>query len=134
MYFGVSMTTMNKEWPQALFPIITSSLLKLANHSGEFCTQVYLSVSMMSTSLRHSISIHTIGIFIGAFKMLCLGEDKHKIFPQHQKLGIQYQDVKEHYHGFLWEAFCCQCFSTSRNKLIMKPCLKNGRIHPGALL
>ena len=46
----------------ALFPITTSSLLKLANHSGEICTQVYLGVSMMSSSLRHSISIHIIGI------------------------------------------------------------------------
>ena len=33
MYFSVSMTTINKKWPQALFPIITSSLLKLANHA-----------------------------------------------------------------------------------------------------
>ena len=33
MYFSVSMTTMNKKWPQALFPITTSSLLKLANHA-----------------------------------------------------------------------------------------------------
>ena len=109
MYFSVSITTMNKKWPQALFPITTSSLLKLANHamhgigtyyacvfhhfhdnheqklpwglflittslllklannSGEICTQVYLSVSMMRSSLRHSISIHTIGIFIRAW-------------------------------------------------------------------
>ena len=56
------------------FPITTSSLLKLANHSGE---NLYASVSQrfhdelqpqalyMSSSLRHSISIHTIGIFIG---------------------------------------------------------------------
>ena len=150
VYFSISMTTMNKKWPWALFLITTSSLLKLANHamhgsetwyayvfqcfhanheqkmasgtfpittstllklanhamhgsetwyasvfqrfhdnheqkislgtfrynyffsslanhSGEICTQVCLSVSMMSSSLRHSISIHTIGIFfIGA--------------------------------------------------------------------
>ena len=66
VYFNVSMTTMNKKLPQAFFLITTSSLLKLVNHSGEICTQVYLSVSMMSSSLRHSISIHTIGIFIGA--------------------------------------------------------------------
>ena len=65
VYFSVSMTT-TKKFPQALFLIITSSLLKLANHSGEICMQVYLNVSMMSSSLRHSISIHTIGIFIGA--------------------------------------------------------------------
>ena len=43
-----------QKFPQALFLI---SLLKLANHSGEICTQVYLSISMMSSSLRHSISI-----------------------------------------------------------------------------
>ena len=48
MYFSISMTTMEKEWPQALFPLTTSSLLKLANHSGEICMQVYLGVSMMS--------------------------------------------------------------------------------------
>ena len=33
VYFIVSMTTVNKKWPQALFPITTSSLLKLANHA-----------------------------------------------------------------------------------------------------
>ena len=33
MYFIVSMTTVNKKCPQALFPITTSSLLKLANHA-----------------------------------------------------------------------------------------------------
>ena len=33
--FSVSMKTINKKWPQALFPITTSSLLKLANHSDE---------------------------------------------------------------------------------------------------
>ena len=32
-YFIVSMTTVNKKCPQALFPITTSSLLKLANHA-----------------------------------------------------------------------------------------------------
>ena len=32
-YFIVSMTTINKKCPQALFPITTSSLLKLANHA-----------------------------------------------------------------------------------------------------
>ena len=32
-YFNVSMTTVNKKWPWALFPITTSSLLKLANHA-----------------------------------------------------------------------------------------------------
>ena len=31
--FSVSMKTMNKKWPQALFPITTSSLLKHANHA-----------------------------------------------------------------------------------------------------
>ena len=33
MYFIVSMTTVNKKCPQALFPTTTSSLLKLANHA-----------------------------------------------------------------------------------------------------
>ena len=33
MYLNVSMTTTNKRLPQALFPITTSSLLKLANHA-----------------------------------------------------------------------------------------------------
>ena len=33
VYLSVSMTTMNKKWPLALFPITTSSLLKLANHA-----------------------------------------------------------------------------------------------------
>ena len=32
VYLSVSMTTINKKWPQALFPIATSSLLKLAHH------------------------------------------------------------------------------------------------------
>ena len=32
MYFIVSMTTVNKKCPQVLFPITTSSLLKLENH------------------------------------------------------------------------------------------------------
>ena len=32
VYFIVSMTTVNKKCPQALLPITTSSLLKLANH------------------------------------------------------------------------------------------------------
>ena len=59
LYFSVSMTTM--KWPQALFPVTTSSLLKLAHHTGEIHSQVYLSISMMATSLRHSISY-----FIGA--------------------------------------------------------------------
>ena len=33
VYFSVSMTTTDKKLPQALFPITTSSLLKLANHA-----------------------------------------------------------------------------------------------------
>ena len=33
VYFSVSMTTMNKKWPTALFPLTTSSLLKLAHHT-----------------------------------------------------------------------------------------------------
>ena len=33
MYFIFSMTTVNKKCPQALFPITTSPLLKLANHA-----------------------------------------------------------------------------------------------------
>ena len=33
IYFIVSITTINKKCPQALFPITTSSLLKLANHA-----------------------------------------------------------------------------------------------------
>ena len=33
MYLSVSMTTMNKKLPQALFPVTTSSLLKLAHHT-----------------------------------------------------------------------------------------------------
>ena len=48
-------TTMNKKLPQALFLITTSSLLKLANHSGEICTQVYLCVSMICSSVRNGI-------------------------------------------------------------------------------
>ena len=63
VYFTVSITTMNKKLLRALFLITTSSLLKLTNHSGKICTQVYLCASMMSPSLRHSISIYTIGIF-----------------------------------------------------------------------
>ena len=38
VYFVISMTTMNTKWPWTLFPITTSSLLKLANnamHGGE---------------------------------------------------------------------------------------------------
>ena len=37
--------------------IFQTPLIKLANHAGEIFSQVYLSVSMMATSLRHSISI-----------------------------------------------------------------------------
>ena len=33
VYLSVSMTTINKKFPQALFPITTSSLLKLAHHT-----------------------------------------------------------------------------------------------------
>ena len=33
MYFIVSMTTVNKKCPRAIFPITDSSLLKLANHA-----------------------------------------------------------------------------------------------------
>ena len=33
VYFIVSMTTVNKKCPQALFPITTSSILKLAHHT-----------------------------------------------------------------------------------------------------
>ena len=40
VYFSVSMTTMNKKIALGTFP---SSLLKLANHSGEICMQVYIS-------------------------------------------------------------------------------------------
>ena len=32
VYLSVSMTTINKKWPQAVFLITTSSLLKLAHH------------------------------------------------------------------------------------------------------
>ena len=65
--FQLKSTTMNKKWPRARFLITTFSLLKLANHTGEVCLQVYLSVSMIATSLRHSI--HT-GIFMGACPLL----------------------------------------------------------------
>ena len=43
------------------FPYNCFSLLKLANHTGEICTRVYLSVSIISTSS---------GIFIGACPQL----------------------------------------------------------------
>ena len=33
VYFSVSMVTLNKKWPRALFPITTSSLLKLTHHT-----------------------------------------------------------------------------------------------------
>ena len=33
VYFSVSMTTTDKKLPRALFPITTSSLLKLAHHT-----------------------------------------------------------------------------------------------------
>ena len=33
VYLSVSKTTMNKKLPQALFPVTTSSLLKLAHHT-----------------------------------------------------------------------------------------------------
>ena len=32
-YFSISMTTLNKKWPQTPFPITTSSLLKPVNHA-----------------------------------------------------------------------------------------------------
>ena len=36
--------------PMGTNRLTTSSLLKLTNYSGEICTQVYLSVSMMNSS------------------------------------------------------------------------------------
>ena len=33
VYLSVSMTTIDKKLPQALFPVTTSSLLKLAHHT-----------------------------------------------------------------------------------------------------
>ena len=44
MYFIVSMTTVNKKFPQALFPITTSSLLKLANHVMDGAETLYACV------------------------------------------------------------------------------------------
>ena len=55
-WFSVSITTMDKKWPQAL--ITASSLLKLANHTAEIYTHVNLSVCRMKTNLRHSICIN----------------------------------------------------------------------------
>ena len=52
VYFIVSMTTINEKYPQALFPITASSLLKLANHAMHGGTHVYLSISM-TTIVRH---------------------------------------------------------------------------------
>ena len=46
VHFSISMTTMNQNWPQALFYIATSSLLKLAN-----CT-VYEGETDFSVSMR----------------------------------------------------------------------------------
>ena len=83
VYFTVSMTTMT------LFLITTSSLLKLANHSGEICTQVYLSVSMMSSSLRHSISIHTIGIRASVDALCRDGADEISRDPRRKRLKPQ---------------------------------------------
>ena len=54
-YFIVSMTTINKKCPQVLFPITTSSLLKLANHAmdgAETWYACYLSVSMMTINKK----------------------------------------------------------------------------------
>ena len=44
-------TPMTHKW----FPWQPPTIASGANHSGEICMQVYLSVSMMSSSLRHSI-------------------------------------------------------------------------------
>ena len=69
MYFSISMTTIYKKWPQAFSLITTSSLLKFENHTREIIYTVYLSVSMVSASLRHSISIN-ISVFIGTYPPL----------------------------------------------------------------
>ena len=63
VYFSVSMTIMNKKWPQALFPITTSSLLKLANHAMHgaetWYTCVFRSVSMTTKWPQAFFSITT---------------------------------------------------------------------------
>ena len=49
VYFSISVTTINKKRPQALFPITTSSLFKLANHAMhevKFGMHAYFSISM----------------------------------------------------------------------------------------
>ena len=58
VHFIVSMTTVNKKCPQALFPITTSSLFKLAHHTmrgGE--THVYLIAKNLL--LLHFSNLHT---------------------------------------------------------------------------
>ena len=51
MYFIVSMTTVNKKCPQALFPITTSLLLKLVNHAMHGAETWYACVLILSISM-----------------------------------------------------------------------------------
>ena len=57
VYLSVSMTTIDKKLPQALFPVTTSSLLKFAHHYIKCMevilgTHVYFSVSMTTMNKR----------------------------------------------------------------------------------
>ena len=57
VYSIVSLTTVNKKCPQALFPVTTSSLLKLPNQEVKLGTHVYFSVSM--TTMKNWIASGT---------------------------------------------------------------------------
>ena len=66
MYFIVSMTTVNKKCLQALFPITTSSLLKLANHAMHGAETWYayvLGVSMTTIDKKLPQALFPITIY-----------------------------------------------------------------------
>ena len=70
MYFSVSMTTMNKKWPQALFPITTSSLLKLPNHE---CMEVKLGMHIASFPGLPRLRVRLRGVIVAHVESLKWG-------------------------------------------------------------
>ena len=96
VYFIVSMTTINKKCPQALFPTTTSSLLHFSNLQTMQCmevklgTHVYLSVSMMTifpttTSSLLKLAHHT--MHGGKTWYTCVFQSFHDVHEQKMASG-----------------------------------------------
>ena len=60
VYFSVSMTTTDKKLPRALFPITTSSLLKLAHHTMHGGETWYTCVFQHFHDITHGIYMFTL--------------------------------------------------------------------------